>query len=653
MSVSEAPPQEIRDEITRLEARALPRDGKLARGRPSLLFRLIEAVSPPTLASEAWSDTRRRLAEAFAPRLADRPLAADILRVCRADPLRSDLIAVIEARREDPERSGLERAIDGPIAGGIPAGLALLEQALALNDDDRALPEPPTSLSRDEAMALLEVRSQTPKALRDPSATDLARLALAVLGALSDEAAALTWICDTIAWESLRAGKEIPTLALAGLAALDLASPLPRLRAAEDLLRRNDRRVVVTRLRAISEDARAELAVEAAVIDDLTAPPLDEAIAFARDGSLLIQSSGAASDPEDEEDERAEAERARREAAAAWEQWSTRLETAMIQGASWPLWAWRAVFPDSGDPVRAALAERVLWSARDQGDAVVLRWQDGGFVDLFAEPYTETPEALGLAHPLEMDAEELKLWQEWWPQEGPRQPFPQVFRLALPEDEAAAALEALIGQVFPSSPPTPRRSRGLIGLPLRGRGPWELERRFGEDSVFLSVAEGSQRLEAIDGAEDLPVRLRSELVGELLDLLGAGFFESEAFWRDWNKRLVRRPDEAWTEAVAVYRRGPKRLAALRKRLTLAAAPALAGGAAITIQGRFARIEGEEGAIVELGSGRIHGVDRREHRPWRAAYHRAPPLPHDPATDPQGDRVIGAIAYFAERAEGEE
>lgn len=335
-----------------------------------------------------------------------------------------------------------------------------------------------------------------------------------------------------------------------------------------------------------------------------------------------------------------------READRVWEQWTTRLEHALLNQERWPLPAWRAAFAEAGCVVRERLARSLLWVLDDGGlgaDAkpgLVLRW-DSGFKDVFGEDCKAEALFVRLAHPLNIDAEELSLWQEQFLATQEPQPFAQVFRNYFGDITS----ESFVGLAFPASVPKLSRARTWIGLPLRAVGNEEIRRRIGAREVEISISAVGQRIESIEWDEEPSPLELSELALDLFDLLGTTFFGDAADWLRWNKDLQKDPQSAWKQALERYKKAHKRLPGMRLKLIEALKSKVPAFQSLRFEGRFAVIEGSSGGIIELGSGNLHRSDTRAYVPERAGEELAVPLPHPAVSDPQSARVLGRIAWL--------
>ena len=76
-----------------------------------------------------------------------------------------------------------------------------------------------------------------------------------------------------------------------------------------------------------------------------------------------------------------------------------------------------------GNPFLHRVAEILVW---EQGGKSFLLTGDS-VIDSAGQPYTLTDEAIKLAHPMEMDAEEVTAWQKHFTRHGLKQPFQQIW----------------------------------------------------------------------------------------------------------------------------------------------------------------------------------------------------------------------------------
>ena len=243
-----------------------------------------------------------------------------------------------------------------------------------------------------------------------------------------------------------------------------------------------------------------------------------------------------------------------------------------------------------------------------------------------------------------MDKDELDLWREEVLGDAPRQPFPQLFRNFFRKPPTDNFLDCFM----PTEPPDLGRGRGWNGLPLRGRSPWELTRIIDNTEVTVLVDGADQLVSSIEWDNDPSDLAESELALDLFDLVGAAYFGDHMEWQAWNGTLLGDRAKAWSVALDRYKRAPKRIPALRKKLVQwmfkNGVPKPEG---LRFEGRFCIIPGQ--AIVELGSGNMHDIDRRTWLPPRESQTRDVPMPHDPESDPQLTRILGLIAWLATKA----
>lgn len=621
------------EQLDKLEQRPLPHPGNSARGRAAPFFRALENLEESALQADGGA-LLERLAQALIERLGDLPLLPSILEAARP-ALAERLLALLRERQELNERWGYERLL-----------AVLDEDGCALFDVLGELLEGPSAaLTPERARTMLDVRSRTPERWRDSSSTLLSERAAAALAQDTDDGRSRHWIVKVIAWESLRSEKDTPRVALVAIETLAAFPLFERLRHSRRLLDKVKRRVSRNRLEAVYQAARDEVLLPEEQLQDISAVAFAEpgiTVSCTDEGALAIEAS------DDILEDRATRAQIERNVESTRELWATRLESALISRERWRYEVWCDVFRDSGCPVRAALCQRLVWAALDDDDVIALRSTEDGFVDVFGEPFERTPQSLALAHPMDIEREELDLWRQLLIDEGWVQPFAQLFRPFFPRD----ILERFEGCMVPGDAPPRGRARSIAGLPLRGRAPWELTRRLGEDEALVTVDGSDQRLVAIEWELDPHPRSRSELALDLFDLVGASYYGNHLSWQQWNRELLGDGEASWNKALKRYQRAPNRIPAIRRRWLEAIKHRLPNSERLSFNGRFAVIAG--GAIVELGSGNVHELRSRRYRPPRESLYRPVPLPHNRAADPQLDRVLGAVAaLMADQPEDED
>jgi hypothetical protein len=621
--------------LDKLEARALPLSGKAGRGREAPLFKALADLSPGTLQSKEGAEAVDRLIAAFAERLGDFALLPAMLSLFGDRPdFGEKLQSLLGARKDSDHRWGAER-------------LLALEEPKKKNNIytqfQESLDEDPKSWPLQKAIKVLEIRSRTPVNRRDPVSTKICDKALQRLALSLDNAKGRDWIVKTIIWETARTGKEEPTLALAGIETLKSFPPIMMLRAVKQLLISIKRRVCVQRIEKIRDMGQEVLGLPPEQINDVMEAPytLPEWFVFDMQGQLK------ATVGEEHGDYSVGYERQiQREAERVIEQWTTRLDSALTNEELWPLEAWRSIYVDAACAVRTSLCERLVWGCYKGAEKpIYARFDGSNFTDVFGEKIKEDFQWVGIAHPLNVDMEELGLWREGLVEARDVQPFPQLFRLFFPK----APLDKFTGCFFPSDPPRLGRSRSYVGLPIRGRSSsHELIRKFGDNEVTIYVEGREQRIHSVMWLEEPTKIQESEFARDLFDMVGASFFGDHAYWNQWNSGL-KTDKNTWNSALALYKRAPKRLPALRLKILQNVMKDLLGSQYIRCEGRFVIVDSEEGGIVELGSGNQHMLEHRSFVPPRDHNYREVALPHERSTDPQLDRILGLIAYLGEKA----
>lgn len=623
--------------LDKLESRPIPLTGKAGRGREAPLFKALSELSPSALKSAEGKEAIERLLSAFLERLGDAALLPSMLDLFGARPdFGKDILRRISERESSDDRWGVERCLKVESGEGIKV---FEELKKSLTEDSKDWP-------LEKAKKMLTIRSRTPVSRRDPVSTKLCEKALARLTQSLDDETARDWIVKTITWETARAGKEEPTLALAAIESLKQFPPVLALRAIKPLLTSIKRRVCVQRLEKIKASCREEMGLPDEQLNDVMAPALKipDWISFDIKGRLQVSIG------KDNPDYSLGFERqCQREADRVIEQWTTRLDGALTNQELWPMVAWKAIFAESGCPARQNLCQRLVWRGLEEvgADPIYMRWNGSQLCDVFNEPLKLKFEYIGLAHPLRMEKDELNIWRDDLLETGYVQPFPQLFRLFFPK----APMDKFTGCFFPSDPPRLGRSRSYKGLPLRGRSKeYEVTRKFGENEVTIWIGGSEQRIQSISWEFDPNFIQESEVARDLFDMIGASFFGDHAYWNQWNSELKMDNKNTWNKALALYKRAPKRLPAMRLKILKSILPSLPGHESVRCEGRFVIIDGEDGGIVELGSGNQHVLNHRSFVPPRDHTFREVDLPHERSTDPQLDRILGLIAYLAERVQ---
>ena len=652
--------EDLESEIEELEARTreLAETASLPRSKHPGLFRALRS----SLAIPERKASVERALTLLAARVPDRILLGPVVELLRAEEsLRPSFFAALEARTRAQDAWTIERQL--PAFG--PVSLASLEAVLDLTTET-----PKAEFPRETLFQIVETRLATSR--RDRTSLEVTRGALRVLAgkqAKTPEATALA--ARVVEAETRRAGKEDPEVALAALDLLALAEPLPLLRAARKLQRRVERKAIQDRLAALGETATATLGASKEDVADLLMETsltvdLDEgAVTFVFDVR-----GEAAPHPSPPPAARGEGVlRAASKLAGERREQARRLERALSQGRTWRLDLWRAIF--TGNPLLHDLAKRLVWIALPEKIAFCDER------DVFGAPVVGLSPAstVRLAHPVELDPDELALWRERVPELG-RQPFPQLHRLvAKPTD----TLERFVGrELHQEDMAELGKKRGYRGLPLRGDGPWELSRDFPAHGCVLAVTldriaapllqEKPRRdaLKVFDDPEKKPRERREasprariakvELVGtasevaraeasldlhSLTDPVEAG---TDAFFGEWQKKKHKDPAQAWREAQLKMMRGSEAAVSVRSTLIHAFARDT------RIEGRLAILGGEEGLYVDLGTGHaFEGRLRDWVPPWKLT-ERAPPVeldwPFSPEEDEDTANIVRTVVALA-------
>ncbi|MGE0712456.1 MAG: DUF4132 domain-containing protein [Planctomycetota bacterium] len=698
--MSEDAARELAAELARLGERpdelAEEQSAPLPRGAQPALFRALRAVSPAE---------RLAALPALAPRLADLPLLGPILELVTELGLEEALVAALPAP-DAREAWVAPRQVAALASAGSPSwALAACAALLAAGDEqpaplDGALAWAafPAERSGEIAPALLEVvrlRLSSSARRRDRPSGRLARGAVAALAALGrvEEVRAAALLALAVA--SRRAGSGEPELAKAALEALALLPPLERLRLLEPRVGGLAHRTVKARAEELLAEAEASLGLSPAERLDLAARDggagpdgwvevdleeggvvrarIDARGELARDTQTRLGSV----------DERAlqSAERALR---AAWDELGERLERALVSERRWAPGLWRELALGE-HPLWRDLARRVLWEQEAPGEPLRFTLDEAGQArDLFGEPLALLEQgAIGLAHPVRLDPEELELFREASLAHPLRAPFPQLFRrVRAPGDDPLARFVGR--EVYRAALDGFARRGGWSGTPLVGVGPWELWRddpaagcgarlelapieiefkatdaqrkaahrraRDGEKAVVAGHREENPRARiaavALEG-EPSPVTL-AELVRELEELSDGLAAPDELYLRAWQATKWKDPQTAWREAVLRYRAGSP--AAVEVRRALLAAFARQRGLELRLEDRFAITQA---VVVELGTGLCHEGPPKDHLPLWKVQERlaaAPPLdlawPFRPSADPETVEVVERVLQLA-------
>jgi hypothetical protein len=134
----------------------------------------------------------------------------------------------------------------------------------------------------------------------------------------------------------------------------------------------------------------------------------------------------------------------------------SRLERAMVDGRSWSLGTWtERMF---GDPLRAALAGRLIWRIEGSGridgvDELVLPCRDGGLADVDGVRVNlGASRNISLWHPVDSTVRERQRWQERLSALEVSQPIDQAAREVTPADPTSPTLMLRAGQQLPQRP---------------------------------------------------------------------------------------------------------------------------------------------------------------------------------------------------------
>ncbi len=94
---------------------------------------------------------------------------------------------------------------------------------------------------------------------------------------------------------------------------------------------------------------------------------------------------------------------------------------AFLSGAEFLAVDWRDIY--LANPVFRAVAQLLVWAQGEKSFTLA----DQGIVDSGEQPYTITDAPIRVAHPMEMNAAEVKAWQQYFTRHGLKQPFLQIW----------------------------------------------------------------------------------------------------------------------------------------------------------------------------------------------------------------------------------
>jgi hypothetical protein len=660
------------------------------RSKLPALFRAARAAAADAGETERLAE----LAREFAQRLTDALLLEPITELARDVPVVRDRILETLDTKSPAARFAVERQV-ALLREVAPAERAL-ERLLDLARD-----EPSFDGAADERPALLrklvEQRLACPTDRRDRPSVLVARGALRLLAREAPrETAALA--ARAVEVETRRAGKNEPELALAAIEVLRGAAPLEKLRAAKTLEKRLDRRVILDRLSELAAEASAALRASPEEVSELLADAagLDAKgerrielengahalVSIASTGAVAVSvlPEGRALDA----DERREVDAAVAEIAKLRREHADRLERALVTGRAWFFSLFRELFLGQNALLRD-VGSRVVWLATpEKGAPISFRvprpGDTGPLEDVFSGAFPDLgPEtSVRVAHPVELDPDELELWRERFRTLGSGaplvQPFPQLYR-AVGREAGAPALARFVGrEAYRDDLIELGKKHGLRGLPLRGDGPWWVQRDFPYRNSLVSIeveaiaapaAPPKPRRDAVrvldeeDPRKPRPPREAAPRVRiSKVELLGtpppvvlseaAAFLHAltdeltcgtEGFFGDWQRKKFKDPAAAWKLAQERLALGSDALVRARASLLAAA------GSTAKVQGRWIAFPGE--LVLDLGS--RHAFEGPLHEwvpPWRldqrvkaAASAHALELPHERATDEETARVL--------------
>jgi hypothetical protein len=652
-----AKPGDLSRELESLKERprAFAETEDLPRGKLPGLFRAARAA-------DAGAELLATLGDELGTRLPDRALLEPIVELARDVPaVSARLLAALEARGRDKDAWAIERQARVLSRG---PGSPLERIAGLVQDDPRGEGAELTELAE-----LVEERLKTMAQRRDRTSLEVARGALLLIARKAPrDPRAVALATRVVEAETRRAGKEEPEVALAALSVLAGAEPLARLRAAKWIEQRVDRRKIQDRAAALADAAALELGASKEEVQELLADPGglgpsgERRIELAGDepgpgeahalvtidprgrAVSTVVPAGRALDP----DERREIDAALAALTKARRDQAQRLERALGAGRSWKLGIFRAIFLARNALLRDLASRLVFLALPEKGGAISFRVTTPELAtleDLFGGPLPALDAAtpVRLAHPVELDKDELELWRERFRELGLVQPFPQLHRLVRPV--TAAAFPVFNGrELYEQELLDLGRERGYRGLPLRGDGPFEIARDFpGRGAVLAltvdriaapaapakprrdelrvlddpdarkprAVREAAPRVRILsvklEGAQDPAALAESVLdLHRLTDAIETG---TDAFFAEWQKKKFKDPATSWREAQL------KLLGGSEANFTVRLALVRSFGCAPLIQGRLALLPNE--VFIELGTGRaFEGPLRDWVPPWK-------------------------------------
>ncbi len=156
--------------------------------------------------------------------------------------------------------------------------------------------------------------------------------------------------------------------------------------------------------------------VTACLTDDLLLILTDD-----RTGKTVKSILAKNTDPEKAEAAKRDLTMLRKNIKSAAKRRSERLFEDFMEGRQTAAGKWRDLY--LGNPVLNRVARLLVWEQDGRTFAVTA----DGFADSTGAPYTLTESPVRLAHPMELEAEELTRWQKYFTSHGLKQPFEQIW----------------------------------------------------------------------------------------------------------------------------------------------------------------------------------------------------------------------------------
>ncbi|MBI3724326.1 DUF4132 domain-containing protein [bacterium] len=523
------------------------------------------------------------------------------------------------------------------------------------------------------------------------AATTLAERTIWTAGLLAKSKETLRSLAETAERDSRRGDSHAP-LAQAVVRALALAPPELALPELDRLAVRVKHKVVLQAIKKAQElhaaragTTREELLERAVPTFELDASgarvfPDGSRLAIDASGLVLLDAAGAEGPSSGKKGKQTAVSSERKRLARGVEETLSvqraLLEQAMVDERSWPPATWKESV--AAHPILGHLARRVLWIVRSTGGKPISAFLSGDRIeDLHGEPIQLEGRTLSLAHPIHLSTAELERARETLVARAIVQPWKQLFRetyAQAPHEELAMRCERFRGQVVPHSKLYAlAKGRGWSGFACTYDTTYEGKRTFSQGfRAHIDVGEatgsswedrdrqirlGDLCFEQRDGRSWAQVSLGgvprvvfSEACRDLDLVVGVASVGEDSAWLEWDAARRRGEGPAWPEALGRYERILAASAATRAALLARILPALGLAGRVTVEGRFARVQGELGSYrVHLGSANVHKEPQGRFvafpRPAREIAPRVY-LPDDAALDPRTAEVVARVLLLA-------